>query len=198
MLKILFKKFWVYIVIGMLSVALWKSMYNTATYHKKANMLESTISDLNQQIKFTEIRLNDSIQVYQAEVKSLNVTRDNLKAKYDKLLNASRLKPKDVSSVTEVETIVHDVDTVPAVVDSFGGINAKLEDNFVKINVEVLPDMNTIIDYEIRDSLTIVNVQKQRSILFGLIKWKKHKCIRVINHNPKAKIVGLQTMNVIE
>lgn len=198
MLSILLKKFWPYIVIGILCMALWGSLHRGVTWRKQANMLETTISDLNQQIKFTEIRLNDSIKVYQAEVKSLNVTQDNLKAKYDKLLNASKLKPKDVSSVTEVETIVHDVDTVPAVVDSFGGINTKLEDNFVKINVEILPDMNTIIDYEIRDSLTIVNVQKQRSILFGLIKWKKHKCIRVINHNPKARIVGLQTMNVIE
>jgi len=75
-----------------------------------------------------------------------------LKAKYDKLLNASKLKPKDVNSVTEIETIVHDVDTIPAVIDSFGGISAKLEDDFVRIDVEVLPDRNAIIDYEIRDS----------------------------------------------
>ena len=198
MLKILLKKIWVYIVIGILSVALWKSMHKTATYYKKANVLENTISDLNQQIKFTEIRLNDSIQVYQAEVKSLNVTQDNLKAKYDKLLNASKLKQKDVSSVKEIKAIIHDIDTVPAAIDSLGGISTKLEDNFVKINVEVLSDRNVVIDYEIRDSLTIVNVQKRRSILWGLIKWKKHKGVRVINHNPKASIVSLQTIDVIE
>jgi hypothetical protein len=173
-------------------------MHNTVTYHKKANVLENTISDLHQQIKFAEIQLNDSIKVYQAEVKSLNITKDNLKAKYDKLLNASKLKPKDVNSVTEIETIVHDVDTIPAVIDSFGGISAKLEDDFVRIDVEVLPDRNAIIDYEIRDSLTIISVQKKRSILFGLIKWKKPKGIRVINHNPKANIVSLQTIDIIE
>lgn len=198
MLKILLKKFWPYIVIGILSMALYESLHRSVTWHKQADMLETTISNLNQQIKFTEIRLNDSIKVYQAEVKSLNVTQDNLKAKYDKLLNASKLKPKDVSKVTEVESIIHDIDTVPAVVDSFGGINAKLEDRFVKIDVEVLPNKNTIIDYEIRDSLTIVNVQKRRSILWGLIKWKRPKGIRVINHNPKATIVSLQTIDVIE
>ncbi|WP_373123702.1 hypothetical protein [Bacteroides caccae] len=198
MLKILFKKFWAYIVIGILSVALWGSMHKAVAYHKKSNVLENTISDLNQQIKYTEIRLNDSIKVYQAEVKSLNVTKENLRVKYDKLLNASKLKPKDVNSVTEIKTIIHDVDTVPAVIDSFGGISAKLEDDFVKIDVEILPDRNTIIDYEIRDSLTVVSVQKKRSILFGLIKWKKPKSIRVINHNPKANIVSLQTINVIE
>lgn len=198
MLKILFKKFWAYIVIGILSVALWGSMHKAVAYHKKSNVLENTISDLNQQIKYTEIRLNDSIKVYQAEVKSLNVTKENLRVKYDKLLNASKLKPKDVNSVTEIKTIIHDVDTVPAVIDSFGGISAKLEDDFVRIDVEVLPDRNAIIDYEIRDSLTIISVQKKRSILFGLIKWKKPKGIRVINHNPKANIVSLQTIDIIE
>lgn len=71
MLKMLFKKFWAYIVIIILSVSLYRSMHNTVTYHKKANVLENTISDLHQQIKFAEIQLNDSIKVYQAEVKKV-------------------------------------------------------------------------------------------------------------------------------
>lgn len=198
MLKMLLKKMCPYIIICILGIALWNSQHKVIKYHRQANLLENTISDLNQQIKISEIRLNDSITVYQAEVKSLNVTQDNLRARYNELLRASELKPKDVSSVTEVVSIIHDIDTVPAVVDSFGGINARLEDEFVKIDVEVLSNKNTIIDYEIRDSLTIINVQKKRSILFGLIKWKKRKGIRVINHNPKATIVSLQTIDVIE
>lgn len=185
-------------IIAILGMALWRSHHNTVRYREQSNILENTISDLNQQIKLSEIRLNDSITLYQAEVRSLNVTQDNLRAKYDKLLKASKLKPKDVSSVVEVKTVIHDTITVPAVVDSFGGISARLEDKFVKIDIDVFPDRNTIIDYEIRDSLTIINVQKKRSILFGLIKWKKPKGIRVINHNPKATIVSLQTINVIE
>ena len=40
MLKILFKKFWAYIVIGILSVALWGSMHKAVAYHKKSNVLE--------------------------------------------------------------------------------------------------------------------------------------------------------------
>ena len=136
--------------------------------------------------------------MYQAEVRNLNITRNNLQAKYDKLLTASKTKPKDVDNVTEVVTVVHSVDTVVAVVDTFGGITARLEDPFVDIDVEVLPDKNTIIEYEVRDSLTVLNVQKKHSWLFGLIKWKEHKSVRVINHNPKASIVSLQTIDVIE
>lgn len=198
MWKMLLSKFWQYIVIGILCVLLWVACKKAVSYQREAGILETTISDLNQEIKRSEIRLNDSITVYQAEVRSLNVTRDNLEAKYDKLLKSSKLKPKDVSSVTEVKTVIHYVDTVKAVVDSFGGIKARLEDPFVKIDVEVLPDRNTIIDYKARDSLIVMNIQKQHSILFGLIKWKKRKGVRVINPNPKADIVSLQTIEVIE
>ena len=198
MWKYLLKNAGPYVIIVILSVALYGSARKAISYNRKAGVLEETISDLNQQIKQTEIRLNDSITVYQAEVKSLNITHDNLKAKYEDLLKASKLKPKDVQSVTEINSVARDSVVVPAIVDSFGGINAKLEDGFVKIGVTVLQNKNTIIDYEIHDRLTVINIQKRRSILFGLIKWKKHKGIRVINHNPKAKIVSLQTMEVIE
>lgn len=177
---------------------LWNSNQRVEKYNKRANTLETTISDLNQEIKHTQICLNDSIMLYQAEVRSLNVTKDNLEAKYNKLLSASKVKPKDVSSVTEVATVISNVDTVPAVKDFFGGIKAELVDPFVSIDVEVLPDLNAIIDYEVRDSLTIIDVQKKHSWLFGLIKWKEHKGVRVINHNPKATVTSLQTIDVIE
>ena len=167
-------------------------------YKNEADMYENTITDLNQQIKQTEIRMNDSIVLYQAEVKNLNYSVDNLKAKYGKLLKASELKAKDVSSVTNVVTKIVYRDTVIAVKDTFNGVRAMFDDKFVKIDVNVLYDLNTIIDYEIRDSLSVINVQKKHSILFGLIKWKSLESTRVINHNPKARIVGLETVNIIK
>lgn len=153
---------------------------------------------MNQEIEYTKIRLNDSIEVYQAEVKSLSFTQNNLQAKYDKLLAASKTKAKDVSNVTEVANVVHSIDTVYAVVDSFGGVKAQLDDPFVKIDVEVKPDRKTIIEYEMFDSLTLLSIQKKHSWLFGLIKWKEQKGIKVINHNPKANIVSLNTIEIFE
>lgn len=198
MIKSILKSVWPYIVIGLLCAALWESNNRAITYHKLSNTLENTVSDLNQEIKFTQIRLNDSISVYQAEVRNLNFTKENLEAKYNKLLKTSKLKPKDIESVTEVVTVIHEVDTVVAEADSFGGIKAQLQDPFVSIDVEVQPNLKTLIDYEVRDSLTVINVQKKHSWLFGLIKWKEHKGTRVINHNPKACITNLQTIDVIE
>ncbi|MCM1142674.1 MAG: hypothetical protein NC453_29225 [Muribaculum sp.] len=198
MLKAIIGKFGIYLVIGFLCVVLWNSNQRAAKYSKQANILETTIIDLNQEIKHTQICLNDSVKLYQAEVRNLNVTKENLEAKYNKLLNASKVKAKDVNSVTEIATVTASIDTVSAVKDSFGGIRAELKDPFVRIDVEVLPDLNAIIDYEVRDSLTVIDVQKKHSWLFVLIKWKEHKSVRVINHNPKAQIVSLQTIDVIE
>lgn len=198
MIKTILKNVGPYVVICLLCMALWSLNGQVEKYHQRSDTLENTISDMNQEMKLTQLRFNDSISVYQAEVKNLTFTKGNLEAKYNKLLKASQLKSKDVNSVTEIVTVTHDVDTVIAEVDTFGGIKAKLQDPFVSIDVEVQPDLNTLIDYEVRDSLTVVTVQKKHSWLFGLIKWKEHKATRVINHNPKASIVDLQTVDVIE
>lgn len=198
MWKTILNKCSLYIVIGVLGFFLWQTYSQATKYQQKANTLEATISNLNQEIQYTKIQLNDSIAVYQAEVKNLHFTQDNLQAKYDKLLLASKTKPNDVSNVTEVTSVVHSIDTVIAVVDSFGGITAKLEDAFVNIDVEVGPELNMVIDYEVRDSLTVFSVQKKHSWLFGLIKWKEQKGVKVINHNPKANIISLQTIDIIE
>ena len=189
---------WLLIVVFVLGYSLHQSGLKVQKYKKEADVYENTISDLNQQIKQTEIKMNDSITLYQAEVKNLNYSIDNLKAQYNKLLKSSRLRARDVQSITNIATKVEDKDTVVAVKDTTAGIKAMYCDQFVKINVNVLFNMKTVIDYEIRDSLSVINVQKKHSILFGLIKWKSLESTRVINHNPKARIVGLETINVVE
>ena len=197
-MKAFIKNILPYLIIVALVIGLKSAWKQAAVYKHGAQSLEATISDLNQEIKQTRIRLNDTIEVYQAEVRNLKFTQSNLKARYDKLLSASKTSPKDVNSVTEIGAVIHDRDTVIAMVDSFGGLMARLVDPFVNIGVEVSPNRSTIIEYNIKDSLTVFNVQKKHSWLFGLIKWKEHKSTRVINHNPKAIITNLQTIDVLE
>ena len=197
-MKALIKNAIPYLLIVGLVIGLKWTWQKAESYRENAQILETTISDLNQEIKQTRIQMNDSIEVYQAEVRNLTFTQRNLKAKYDKLLSASQTKPKDVNSITEVASVIQDRDTVIAVVDSFGGLNAKMIDPFVSIEVEVFPNRSTIIEYNIKDSLTVLNIQKKHSWLFGLIKWNEHKSTKVINHNPKATIQSLQTIDILE
>lgn len=198
MWKSFLTKQWPNLLIVALCLMLYAVNGKVKEYRHRADTLETTVSNLNQEVRQTKIRLYDSIELYQAQVRNLDMTRKNLKARYDKLLAASSTKPKDVSSVAEVASVVHEIDTVIAEVDSFGGVKANLTDPFVNIDVTVFPDRKTIIEYMMRDSLTILNVQKKHSWLFGLIKWNEHKETKVINHNPKAKVVSLQTIDIFE
>lgn len=195
--KILLKIFPILILVGSLYVG-WQTYEKGKSYHSKVSILESTINNLSQEIVQTRLKLNDSIAIYQAEIKSLQITKNNLEVKYGNLLELSKTKAKDVQNISEISSVAVGKDTVIAYVDTFGGIKTGLKDDFVKIDVEIFPDKNTIIEYEMRDSLTVLNIQKKHSWLFGLIKWCEPKGIKVINHNPKARISELKCIDIIE
>lgn len=186
------------LMVGLLVLALYASDRKYRSAKQEAQKLENTISLQNQQIKQIQITLNDTVLLYQAQIENLNYTKKNLEARYGDLLKASKTKVKDVNSMSTVSSVIKDSVIVPVLVDTFSGIKAHYKDEFARIDVEIKTDRNAIIDYEMRDSLTIINVQQKKSYLFGLIKKTKHKETKVINHNPKGLVVSLETINVIE
>lgn len=165
---------------------------------QKSKALETTITDMHQKMQSLEIRMNDSTKLHAAIVKNLRMTSENVQAKYDELLAASKIKPKDVNSVATVATEIRDTVYVPVKVDSFGGMQTGYRDNFIDISVDISPDRLATIGYASRDSLSLIVTQKKHSILFGLIKWKSLEKTMVVNHNPKATITSVETINVIE
>lgn len=167
-------------------------------YKERAMTLSHTINDLNQEIESYEVRLNDSTVVHAARVADLNMTIDNIETYYKNLLNANSIKPKDVNHVTTTETVTQSIETVPVYVDTFGGIKASYIDQYTSIMVDIDSTRQAVIDYAIRDSLTIINYQKKHSILWGLIKWKKPSRTVVVSANPKTKIVNVTSINSIE
>lgn len=165
---------------------------------ERATTLNQTINDLNQEIETYEVRLNDSIVVHAARVADLNMTIDNIEHYYKDLLKANTIKPKDVSHVTTTETVTQSVEIVPVYVDTFGGMKASYIDPYTSIVVDIDSTRQAVIDYSIKDSLTIINYQKKRSILWGLIKWKKPSRTVVVSANPKTTIVNVTSVNNFE
>lgn len=163
-----------------------------------AETLETTISDLHQQVRTFEIRMNDSTRFHAATVNNLRMTADNIQARYNDLLKASGTKKKDVNQVSTVSTESRDTVYVPVAVDSFGGLQAGYKDQFIDISVEITPDKIAKIGYASRDSLSVLVTQKKHSILFGLIKWRSLEKTTVVNHNPNSTISSLEVINVIE
>lgn len=168
------------------------------TYKSNASTLESTISNLNQQIKTTTIKLSDSIALKQAEVENLEVTNKNLQTFYGNLLKASNTKVKDIQTLVNVGAVTAGQDTVVCLVDSFGGLKANWIDQFINIKVSIDSARVAAIDYSIKDSLTVINYEKKHSLLFGLIKWKSYEGCKVITHNPKATPVTAVSYSVIK
>lgn len=168
-------------------------------YHNKvkAQSLEATISNENKKLNVSKIKLNDSLEVMQGNVEDLQITLQNLKSKYSKLLAASKVKPKYVDRITEVRTTTHSIDTIICKVDTFGGMTAHLDDGYANINVRIDSAKKAIIDYSVDDSITIINYTKRHSILFGLIKWKSYQGSKVITNNPKSEPKTFITYNIL-
>lgn len=167
-------------------------------YKANAKTLENTISSLNQQIKVSTIKLNDTLLLKQAEVRNLEITNKNLQSLYDELLKASSTKAKDIQTMANVGTITTGKDTVLCLVDTFGGIKAHWVDQYINIKVDIDSARMAAIDYSIKDSLTIINYTKKHSLLFGLIKWKSYEGCKVVTHNPKAIPVTAVSYSIIK
>lgn len=153
---------------------------------KLSEIMENTLSLTNQKAKVTTIQLQDSLRVKQAEVEKLQVTNKNLQNLYGDLLKSTKTKPKDVKELINIGTLTSGKDTVVCMVDSFGGLKAHWQDNYINIKVDIDSARKAVIDYAIKDSLTVISYQKKHSILFGLIKWKSYEGCKVITHNPKS------------
>lgn len=179
----------------------WYSVETTKKLHEakqKSETLGTTITDMHQKIDRFEIQINDSTRLHAATVKNLRMTAENIQAKYNDLLAASKMKPKDVNNVTSIGTEARDTVFVPVEVDSFGGLQTGYKDNFIDISVNISPEKLATIGYASRDSLSLIVNQKKHSILFGLIKWRSLEKTTIINHNPNATIASIETINVIE
>lgn len=172
--------------------------HRARTYKMSANTLEKTLSNLNQEVKISTIKMNESLSLKQAEVENLEITNKNLQTLYDELLKASNTKAKDVKTLVNIGTITTGKDTVLCLVDSFGGLRANWVDQYINIKVDIDSARKAAIDYSIKDSLSVINYEKKHSILFGLIKWKSYEGCKVITHNPKSTPVTAVSYSIIK
>ena len=185
-------------LVAALSFSLHDALNKYHAARDKSNALEATVTDMEQQIKRFEVRINDSTKAHAAQVSDLHMTIKNIEKRNGELLAAAKIKPKDVGRTESIGTVTKDTVRVPVYIDSFGGMQASYTDDYTKIDVAISQKREAAISYAIKDSLTVINVQKKHSILFGLIKWKETEKTTVISHNPKSEVVGLEVIDVIQ
>lgn len=164
---------------------------------RKASMLETTVSQMENEAMLSEVAFNDTLKLRMAEIKDLKFTNKNIEDRCGELLKASGTKVKYVDRIVEASTAVSGHDTVTCLVDSFGGLRTALRDKYAHIQVDIDSARNAIIDYTVKDSLSIICYTKRHSILFGLIKWNSYEGTKVISHNPKSTPTAVTSISPI-
>lgn len=176
--------------------------YMSERYNEKkieAERLENTVDNCFQKMEGLQIQLDDTTAVMAARVSDLEYTKNNMEIRYDSLLRVCNLRAKDTRHITEVGSCIHDrIVEIPVFYDNFGGLKTEYKDNYTHISVNIDSTRLATIDYDIKDSLIIINTQKQHKLLFGLIKWKESLKTTVLSTNPKMKITAVTSVNKIE
>jgi len=163
----------------------------------KSKNLELTINKLHQDLETLTVRINDSTVVHGAIVEDMRMTQKNLEARCGELMKKLSIKAKNVDHYINTTTFVHDTVYREINVDTAGVVTAEYVDNFTNIKVAI-DNGTALFDYSIKDSISVFNVRKKHSILFGLIKWKGEPKTTIINHNPKAIVTEFNAIEILE
>lgn len=190
-------------VLGIICVILMALLSHVSRcYNEKKNeaeRLETTVQDCFQKMEELQIQFDDSTAVMAARVSDLEITKNNMEVMYDSLLRVCNIRAKDTKHIVEVGGYIRDkIVEVPVFYDSFGGLRTEYKDQFTNISVEIDSAKLATIDYSVKDSLIVINTQKQHKLLFGLIKWKENLKTMVLSTNPKMKITAVTSVNKIE
>lgn len=164
----------------------------------KSEKMEMTINNMGQTMTEFQMAMDDTLAVMGVYIDNLEYTNSNIEAKYQEMLQAANIKARDTKHVTEVGTRLAEKVEVPVYYDSFGGLKTEYNDSFAHISVGIDSTKLATIDYDIKDSLVVVNTQKQHRLLFGLIKWKENLKTMVYSTNPKMRITGVTAINKME
>lgn len=182
------------------SVVLYRSYEQYKKEESTSKVLANSLSNIGKSPE--RISLNTRNGTVEALVSTpINLTKRNIKDRYSEDISPVKsmgVKERDILGIQKISTNTHDTIYVPMVENAFGGLEAHYTDKFATINVFVDSSRNSLIDYSICDSLVVIDYQKRRSILFGLIKWRESKRIEVHSLNPKTTITGFEVVRKIE
>lgn len=182
------------------SVVLYRSYEKYKKEESTSKVLANSLSNIGKSPE--RISLNTRNGTVEALVSTpINLTKRNIKDRYSEDIypvKSMGVKERDILGIQKISTNTHDTIYVPMVENAFGGLEAHYTDKFATINIFVDSSRNSLIDYSICDSLVVIDYQKRRSILFGLIKWRESKRIEVHSLNPKTTITGFEVVRKIE
>lgn len=164
---------------------------------QRNEILYNTISSIKDTATLYQIKWNDSIKLWTAKVKEVQMEKSSFEVLYSEQANQiAKLKLKNVQSVATINTYTTDSIRVPVYVDSLKALHADYKDEFINIKTTIFRDNKADIKYESRDSFTLINNEayKKRFLFF---KWGKYSNYQLLCKNPNTQISSLKVVTIV-
>lgn len=165
----------------------------------KSELYSESISNLSDTAKVYKIRLNDTVSVMAAKIKSLYVAKENINTVLsDKIdeLKAAKVRHKDLKNFTSIGTVTKDSVITIVYVDTLKNLTTEYKDSFMNIKATLFRNNTASIKYECYDDLDLI-VKKEATRRFLFFRWKYRDTYLLIPHNPKTRIRKLKVFNFI-
>jgi hypothetical protein len=164
--------------------------------------LSQTISALDDTARAYRVRLSDGQRRWAAETEALSVTRDNLRRLYQRDIqraHAVGIDQRDIDAVSNIASVTSDSVIVPVYIDTLRRLFTSYSDPYTSISAIIRRDSSAVIDYQIRDSLTVYDYYVRHRLLWGLIRWRERQNkLKILSLNPHCRIVSFSVKKIIE
>lgn len=147
-----------------------------------------------------KIKLNDTI-FYVNKIQALTVKVEDWKTLYKKevdLVKKMKIKPSEVTSITQVTSSTKDTVYVPIYLNAAKKDSASLVSKWINITYEKIQNEQGKFTYEKKDCFDIVQVYNQKKFLIFKIKKKSKDEVYLLSHDPKSTILGITHKKIIK
>ena len=154
---------------------------------------------LTEEVTRYKIKLNDTT-LYVSKVNDLTLKVEDWKNLYSKevaLVKAMKLKPSQVSQITQASISSKDTVYIPVYKNKENRDSASYRSKWIDITYQKLPESQGEFTYEKRDSISLIQDYKYKYFLFIRLK-KKDGEIRAVSHDPKTTILGITNKKIIK
>lgn len=193
------------LLVVLLIISLWfgYTQYKNFKAEKvNTELISKSFNHYQDSLEYVTVKLNDSLKVSVAKVKTLYVDKQNLVKLYSEEVNEAKklgLRVKDLQSLQQMSTHTAEIVKVPVYVDSLQRLCTTFKDSFTSITACIPRYGDGEIDYSINDSIKIIEYYKPHQILWGLIKWSSRDGeFAVFSKNPKTTITGFRVEKVLK
>ena len=156
--------------------------------------LSESISNMDDTARIYKIKLNDTVSVMAAEIRSLNLSKDNISSVLgDKVneLKAAKISNRNLKEFISFRSGTKDSVISKVYVDSLQNLSTEYEDSFINIKATIFRNMTANIKYECYEAFDLM-VSRKPTKRFLFFKWKYRDTYLLLPQSNKIWVKKLK------